>query len=550
MLQRLFISNYALIEKADIELSDGFSVITGETGAGKSILLGAIGLILGERADYSTLKDKGNKCVIEAEFDIKHYNLNHFFESNDIDFDNISILRREINSSGKSRAFINDTPVKLTILKEFGEKLINIHSQNQSHQLNNEEFLIDLIDSYSNKPKTLSSYKVKLKEYKEKRKALDELSDTFKKLKLEEDYIKFQYEEIKSLNLSDISYEELKNEIELSENQEKITSVLESISHSLNEDQKGLIQQLNMISSEIISISEFSTSFKELSERIKSIKIELNDIQSEIQNQLEKSTLGSSSNERVSLYDEINRLLQKHFFIEFSQLLTYEQELSEKVDLSNNSDEKIKILEKEISSLEFDLNNLAEEINLERKKTSKVLEKEVGSLLESLVLPNATVNFGVTSSEDFKNNGKNKVQLLFNANLGGELKEISKSASGGETSRLMLAIQFLYSKKKSLSTLIFDEIDTGISGEIASKIGDLLKEISNNLQVISITHLPQVASKGTNHFKVSKEIKDDQTKTFVQKLSKEERITEIAKMLSGEELSSASIENAKSLLTS
>lgn len=549
MIHRLFISNYALIEKADIELDSGFSVITGETGAGKSILLGAIGLILGERADYSALKNRDKKCIIEGEFKIENYKLKDFFKKNDLDYENYTIIRREISPSGKSRAFINDTPVNLSLLKEFTSRLINIHSQNQTHQLKNEDFIISLIDSYSDKQDSRAKFREVLKNLKQLEKEQKELLESSHKLKTEADYNRFQFEEIQALNLSKVDFDELKEEVELAANQEQIQSSLENTLKLLDEDDLGVLSRLRQIKAQVASLQHINKDFASIYERIESGLIDLSDVQGEIESKLEGSSNIESSQQKIELYDEINRLLQKHFLNEVEELIELEQELSTKIEFADHSDETLERLEKEIQESRAQLDQIGNEIHLDRQKIAKQLQQEIENLLHDLVLPNAKVQFRIQSVSDYRKTGKDQVQFLFNANLGGELTEISKSASGGETSRLMLAVQFLLSKKKSLATLIFDEIDTGISGEIASKIGDLLSKISGNLQVISITHLPQVASKGSHHYKVFKEDTEHQTKTYIQKLSKEERIHEIAKMLSGDQVNTASLENAKSLLT-
>ncbi len=549
MINRLFIKNYALIEKADLEFKQGFTVITGETGAGKSILLGAIGLILGERADYSALKNKESKCIIESEFSLTENHLKDFFLQNDLDFDKNTIVRREISPSGKSRAFINDTPVNLVLLKEFGSKLINIHSQNQTHQLKDETFIIELIDHFIEDKSLLESFSDNLIKLKKLKTEYNHLLAESQKLKSDADYNRFQYDEIKSLNLENIDLDKLKQEVEFSQNQEQISEVIGTSLSLLESEESGVLDRMRKIKNQLSSISTISADFEELYSRFNSNIIELEDLSIELNNILENKDLNSSSESKVQLFDEINRLLQKHFLSDLNDLIALEKELSEKIDFADNSEEKLSELAQEIDSIEVALKQTGQLIHEARKRISKELENEIKRLLDDLVLPNAQVQFEVSKTEDFRISGMDKVRFLFNANLGGELTEISKSASGGETSRLMLAVQYLLSTKKSLATLIFDEIDTGISGEIASKIGYLLNEISQNIQVISITHLPQVASKGQQHFKVYKEDKEGMTRTYIEQLSNEGRIQEIAKMLSGENISEASIENAKSLLT-
>ncbi|MEZ4939073.1 MAG: DNA repair protein RecN [Crocinitomicaceae bacterium] len=505
MINRLFISNYALIEKAEIELNTGFSVITGETGAGKSILLGAIGLILGDRADFSVLKDQEKKCVIEGEFKISSYHLTGFFEENDLDYDPITIIRREISSSGKSRAFINDTPVNLVLLKDFASQLINIHSQNQTHQLKNEDFIIQLIDSYSDKSDLRNTYKSELNHLKDLERKFQELKDSSQKLQADADYNRFQYEEIKTLKLKDINFDELKEQVAFASNQEHIQSALESALALMDQEDLGLISNLQMIRSQIHSIAKFNSKFEDLYQRIDSGLIEMMDIQSELSNVLDSNQNEDSLELKIEVLDEINRLLQKHFLKDIKELMDLEDDLATKIDFADNSEEMLHKLEQQILDRKQMLSDLGSQIHEDRKVIAKDLESELKTLLSDLVLPDATIRFDIEKVDKYSTTGMDQVRFLFNANLGGTLTEISKSASGGETSRLMLAIQYLLSKKKSLSTLIFDEIDTGISGEIASKIGDLLAKISDNLQVISITHLPQVALKGANHYKVYKE---------------------------------------------
>ncbi|MEZ4938648.1 MAG: hypothetical protein R2799_13740 [Crocinitomicaceae bacterium] len=461
----------------------------------------------------------------------------------------VTIIRREISSSGKSRAFINDTPVNLILLKEFASQLINIHSQNQTLQLKNEDFIIQLIDSYSEKSDLRDTYRKELNQLKELEENFKNLRNSSQKLQADADYNRFQYEEIKALNLKEINFEELKEQVAFASNQEQIQSALESALALMDQEDLGLISSLQMIRSQVHSITKFNQKFEELFQRLDSGLIEMMDIHSELSNILDNSQNNESLELKIESLDEINRLLQKHFLKDLQDLMDLEDDLAKKIDFADNSEEMLYRLEQQILSKRQIISNLGIQIHEDRKVIAESLKKELKELLSDLVLPDASIQFEVQMLDKFRTSGMDQVKFLFNANLGGTLTEISKSASGGETSRLMLAVQFLLSTKKSLSTLIFDEIDTGISGEIASKIGALLSKISVNLQVISITHLPQVASKGVSHYKVYKESVEGETKTYIKLLSNEERIHEIAKMLSGDQVNAASIENAKSLLT-
>ena len=549
MLSHLSIENYALIQKLEIDFNKGLSVITGETGTGKSIILGALALILGKRADTQVLFEKSKKCIIEGSFLIKNYGLKDFFEVNDLDYDEITILRREINKQGRTRAFINDTPVNLMILKELGEKLVNIHSQNIFTTINNSDFQLAIIDDYAQHSDLLKLYRHNFKEFIQKKKLLNELKESENKAKAEQDYNTYLFNELESAAFSPDEQQEIENELEILNNSEEIKENLFKFTHALKNNESNLIDQLSEIELLLEKFSNFHPDIKKLTERMSSTLIELSDVSDEVE-KIEESI--SFDPERIRYLsdrlDLIYKLLQKHKALKVEELLVIKNSLSEKLFEIISLDEKIKEINLEVEKKEKELRKISAKISKNRKKAIPEIEIIIIQSLKELGIPEAQFIIKHEQKEQFTIDGNDKVGFLFNANKGGVPGELSSIASGGELSRLMLSIKSLISKRNLLPTIIFDEIDSGVSGKVAGKVGAILSKMSKNMQVIVITHLPQIAGKGLTHYVVTKEIEGDFTKSIIKKIEKDERIAEIAKMLSGTDKSKSALATAKELL--
>ncbi len=550
MLKHLTIENYALIRKLDIKFSEGFSVITGETGAGKSILVGALSLILGERADTQVLMDKSKKCIVEGSVYIKDYNLSEFLEQNELDYDDTTIIRREIIPSGKSRAFINDTPVNLNMLKEFGERLINIHSQHKILTLNDMDFQLAVIDNFAGHHEVIKEYRDTYRKYEKTRVYLNELKEKEEKSKADQDYYQFLHDELESANLKLYEQTEIESELEILNHSEEIKSNLLNSSMALLNADNNIIAQLNEISNSVSKLTEYHEQIKDISSRLNTCIIELKDISVEIENLEQKINYDPEQidilNKRL---DTIYSLEQKHRVSAIEQLMDIKNELSDKLLGISTLDEEIKTTSKELDTLQNHLTSLGLKISENRKKQIKNIEKELLEILSQLGMKEAQFKIDLSSTDKFSKDGMDKVSFLFNANKGVELKEISKVASGGELSRLMLGIKSLISQKNLLPTIIFDEIDIGVSGEIADKVGNIMRSISKTMQLIAITHLPQIAAKGDEQYLVYKENEGSSPNTQIKKLGPDSRVDEIAKMLSGEEVTEAAKQNAKELLS-
>ncbi|RRJ90202.1 DNA repair protein RecN [Flavobacterium macacae] len=549
MLTSLSIKNFALIEKLNIDFLENFSIITGETGAGKSIVLGALGLVLGKRADLSSLKNKEEKCVIEAHFEISRYNLQSFFEANDLDFENQTIIRREILPSGKSRAFVNDSPVNLQELQSLGEFLIDIHSQHQTQELSEENFQFAIIDSIGNNQDTISEYASLLKKYKSLKSNLSGLKGKLQEASKEQDYNSFLLEELLSAKLKSGEQEELEVVFEQLNNVEFIK---ESIDKSLaisEAEQFGVLQNLKEIKFALQKIATFSPEYNSFLERINSVAIEFDDIVSEL-NQVGESL--TNDPEQLELTNQklqnIYNLQKKHQVATIHELLEIQDVLDNKVISVDSLQVEIEKAEIEIVESEKQLDSLSEVIRKNRKKAIPVLTEKLISILDLLGMPNVRFKIDVTLSEAYHNNGKDDLEFLFAANKGSDFGLLKKTASGGELSRIMLAVKSILAQYQKLPTIVFDEIDTGVSGEIAHKMGDIMKNMSKTMQVFAITHLPQIAAKGNAHFKVSKSTVGEQTLSELKLLSKEDRIVEIAQMLSGKDISDSALNHAKALL--
>ena len=549
MITHLSISNYALIRKLDINFSNGLSVITGETGAGKSILLGALSLILGNRADSQILLDKTKKCVIEGTFNIKDYNLIPFFKENDLDYDDNTLLRREINKSGKSRAFINDTPVNLNLIKELGDKLVNIHSQNKTVTLNNSDFQLAVVDSYVNKNDVLKQYRFGFKNYSEKKKKLNGLIEKENKSKSDQDYFQFQFDELEKANLDPNEFNNIEKELELLNHHEEIKTNLAGISQILDNKELNIISQLNEALSLIKNISEYNNDFENFHKRVESNLIDLRDLSSEIESIGESIIYDPKRiTELNNNIDIVFHLQQKHRVNSVNKLIAIKDNLSEKLNEISSLENEINNLKKEISVIEIELTKLAKLISLSRGEAIPKIEKNITELLVELGMPDGRFKVEQIKFNELTIDGFDKVKFLFNANKGGMLSDMSKIASGGELSRLMLSIKSLISQKNLLPTIIFDEIDSGVSGNIANKVGVILKKISQTMQVIAITHLPQIAGMGDLHYLVFKDSEKEITESRIKLISADERINEIAKMLSGSKISEIALQNAKELL--
>ncbi|WP_308130693.1 DNA repair protein RecN [uncultured Flavobacterium sp.] len=549
MLTSLSIKNFALIEKLDIDFSENFSIITGETGAGKSILLGALGLVLGKRADLSSLKNKEEKCVIEAQFDIARYNLESFFEANDLDFEKETIIRREILSSGKSRAFVNDSPVNLQELQELGEYLIDIHSQHQTQELSEENFQFDIIDSMAGNTSEIAAYKSLLKKYRSLKTTLTALQSRLQEASKEQDYNSFLLEELLAAKLKSGEQEELESVFEQLNNVELIKENLDRAVSIAEEEQFGVLHNLKEIKASLQKIASFSADYNSLFERITSASIELDDIISELS---QKSESLMSDPEQLELVNQklqtIYNLQQKHQVKTVDELLLIQEDLDKKVISVDSLQQEIGQAEKEIAESESGLDTIAATISEKRQNAIPVLIEKLVAILELLGMPNVRFKIEVTLSDSYHANGKDDLQFLFAANKGSDFGLLKKTASGGEMSRIMLAVKSILAQYQKLPTIIFDEIDTGVSGEIAHKMGEIMKEMSKTMQVFAITHLPQIAAKGNTHFKVFKSVVGDQTQSELKLLSADERVIEIAQMLSGKDISDSAINHAKALL--
>ena len=549
MLTHLSINNYALINNLTIDFSTGLSIITGETGAGKSILLGALGLVLGNRADLSSLKDNNSKCIVEAKFAIEKYNLNTFFQEVDLDYEKETIIRREILPSGKSRAFVNDTPVTLAVLNELRSKLIDIHSQHQTLEISDANFQFSIVDVLGKNFDDIQVYKNKLKVYKDLRSELELLESKQREANQQYDYNLHLYTELNEANLQVDEQEELESKQEKLNNIEDIKlNLAEALELSIN-DEIGLQNQLNTLENRLSKISVFSKEYEELSNRITSLKIELDDIVTELEDANENVDFNPSEFEEVNdRLQTIYNLQKKHYVNSNAELLNIFEDLSKKISVVENAEDEINAKKEAITKAEKEVNTVAERIHNKRIKIIPSLTKKLEDALANLGMQNASFSIELTPTENYFANGKDTIQFLFSANKGGNYGELKKVASGGELSRIMLSIKQILSENSNLPTIIFDEIDTGVSGEISNKIAQIMQKMSVNMQVITITHLPQIAAKGNHHYKVFKSDDNQTTQTQLKKLSDDERIAEIAEMLSGKNISDTALTHAKQLL--
>lgn len=543
------IKNYAIIEHLIIHFDEKLNIITGETGAGKSILLGALGLTLGERADSKALYNKEQKCFVEATFSLQNQKLKHFFKQNDLDFESEVNVRREIAVSGKSRAFINDTPVNLSTLKTLTSQLVNLHSQHETGLLHQQGFQINVLDIVAKNGKLLSQYQEALNQYKKKQKELQAIEENASALQQDYDFNLFQLTEIKEADLEDEVLEDLESELEILNNAEDIKTNLWEIVEGLDNENISALGILNELSSKLNSLASFGENLNQLNQRLESVLAELQDIRNETENLAENTSLDQERMEIVSeKVNTANRLLQKHQLHSIEELMVLGQALEQKTQSVVGIDQNIDALKEELQAQETHLNSLCQQLSEKRQKANHSVSKKISQTLQKIGMPNAIFEVKQNQKNTFDRFGKDEVQFYFSSNKGFATQELSKIASGGELSRVMLAIKYLLAGNTDLPTLIFDEIDTGISGEVAAKVGDVFTAISQKHQLISITHLPQIAAKANRHFFIYKENKSEKTKTKVAKLNAEQHIRAIAKMLSGSEISEASLENARLLV--
>lgn len=549
MLTSLSITNFALIDALEVNFNNGFSIITGETGAGKSILLGGLSLVLGKRADLSQIKDKSKKCVIEAIFDIANYDLKSIFTKDNLDYDPQTIIRREILPSGKSRAFVNDTPVNLDSLNHLSNHLLDIHSQHQTLQLVDDSYQFKVIDNIANNKSLLFDYKSELNTYKKLKQELTHLETSLVESKKEYDYNLFLLNELQEAQLDNINIETLESSYEQLSNVETINEVMSYSKSLLNNEELGVIERLNEIKRQLSNISSYGKQYASIEERIESVAIELNDILVELDDIDGELISDPQELEKINTkLQVINNLLQKHSVLEVSDLLDIMDSLTEKIDISENIDSNISEVEGQIEKSKTRLDTIASKLSKNRKAVVPKFISNLETILGQLGMINAKFDIQLNSSETYKYNGKDQLQFLFKANKGGDFKELKKSASGGELSRIMLAVKSILANYVKLPTIMFDEIDTGVSGEISNKMGDIMKIMSKNMQVFSITHLPQIGSKGDWHYKVYKTDIDNVTQTQMRLLTHEERVVELAQMLGGTDITESAMAHAKQLL--
>ena len=550
MLRSLYIQNYALIEKLDIGFEPGFSVITGETGAGKSIILGAIGLLLGQRADVKSIRTGATKCVIEARFDISRYNLRPFFEGNELEYEDECILRRELYASGKSRAFINDSPAPLAQMKELGEQLIDVHSQHQNLLLNTEGFQLNVLDLLAHDDAILAAYQSAYKAWKQTQGDLDKLIEKIARDKSDEDYIRFQWQQLDEARLATGEQEALEQETEMLSHAEDIKAGLYQADQLFNNDEHGLLSGLKTCCNTLQTLQAVYPAAEELANRLESSYIELKDIADEISDREERVEFNparlAEANERLNL---IYSLQQKHHVDTVDELMTLRDDYATRLASISSDDEELETLRKQCEELHGQVLRQASVLTQARQEAAREVERQMAQRLIPLGMPNVRFAVEMGERKEPGPHGSDTVSFLFSANKNGTLQNISSVASGGEIARVMLSVKAMIAGAVKLPTIVFDEIDTGVSGEIASRMADIMQEMADNQrQVISITHLPQIASRGRVHYKVYKKDNETETNSHIRRLTNEERVEEIAHMLSGATLTEAALNNARTLL--
>lgn len=550
MLKQLYIKNFTLIDELNIQMHPGFSVITGETGAGKSIILGAIGLLLGNRADSKSIKAGRDRCVIEAHFDLSKYDMQQFFTNNDIDEDlSDTIIRRELTAAGKSRAFINDTPVSLTKMRELGEQLVDIHSQHQNLLLQKEDFQLNVVDIIAQDEKQRKNYETAYNQYKQANQKLNALKAEIEKNRENEDFLRFQFKELDEAQLQNGEQEELEQEYEMLSHSEDIKTALYQADNHLSGDDGNIIERLKQASEQLANIKDVYPEVTELLERIDSSYIELKDIAQEINGLTDHVEFDPARLEAINeRLDKLNSLQQKFHVRDLGELIETYHQLKEQLSHIDHSDEDVEALEQEVTQLLEKAQKQAKELTAIRTKAAQKVEEEMKQRLIPLGIPNVRFSISLTE-KPLSHDGGDKVSFLFSANKSTPLQPVTQVASGGEIARVMLSLKAMISGAVKLPTIIFDEIDTGVSGKIAEKMAQIMVEMGNHeRQVLSITHLPQIAAMGSHHYKVSKEETDEGTISRMTELSQQERIQEIAQMLSGSDVSEAALANAKELL--
>jgi DNA repair protein RecN (Recombination protein N) len=549
VLTTLSISNYALIKELQTDFTKGLSIITGETGAGKSIVLGALGLVMGNRADLNSLKDTNKKCVIEATFSVGDYNLAYFFESHNIDYDEYTIVRREILPSGKSRAFVNDTPITLAVLSVLKDKLIDVHSQHKTIQLSETSYQFHIVDALAGNSRLLEEFSKHLKRYKSLQKELSLLLKNQEAARQEYAYNSHLFQELVEANLLVLEQEELEESLDKLNNSEVINTSLSEAMNLATDEQIGLQTSLLKVQSALDRISSFSPEYEGYLSRVESMKIELDDVVFELEKAIETIEINPEEiqklNDRLQL---IYMLQKKHMVASIKELLEVKDILEVKVNQVENATEQLEAKELAISDLGIKLDRICLKIHNNRNLAIPKLSHQLEEVLSQLGMPNASFKIELKEANEYHNNGKDNLNFLFSANKGGGYDLLKKVASGGEMSRIMLGVKLILSKYTKLPTIIFDEIDTGVSGEVSNRIASVMQEMSNYMQVITITHLPQIAAKGNIHFKVFKEDIDGVTSTFLKRLTPEERVEEVAEILGGKNITDSALKHAKELL--
>ncbi|MBR0177483.1 MAG: DNA repair protein RecN [Bacteroidales bacterium] len=549
MLKQLQISNYALIEQIEISFNQGFNVITGETGAGKSILLGALGFALGDRADTNVLYDKEKKCIVEARFVLENNDLQNLFEQNDLDFDRECIFRRELSPQKKSRAFINDTPVSLQTMKEVGNQLVDIHSQHDSLLLTDADFQLKLLDEIAQNGAELADYQKEYANYNAFKRKLHDLKEMATKNTAENDYLKFQLDELEKADLKEGEYADIEQTLGVMENAEEIKTLLVTANGLMEDSETAILGQFSELASALSRLKHLLPDSEDLTERIENLKVELKDIAYDLRRKEDETQFDEGQLQSLQeRYDLLSRLMMKHRANDFEALISLRDSLKEKVNAFENIDEAIAQAEKQLKDSEKQLSNLAKALHDKRCQAATAFSEKVVALVRQLAMPYAQFQVGVESQETFGSKGSDAIRFLFSANKGVAPDDIRRVASGGELSRLMLSIKSAVSDYNYIPTLIFDEIDTGVSGEVAAKIGGIMRHMGNTLQLISITHLPQVASQAEWHYFIYKDNEGERTQSHIRLLDSNERVREIAKMLSNDQVTPEALRAAEVLL--
>ena len=549
MLKQLHIRNYALIDELNVSFESGFNVITGETGAGKSILLGALGFALGDRADTNVLYDKNKKCVVEAQFELKDNTLQALFEENDLDFETDCIFRRELSPQKKSRAFINDTPVALQTMKEIGSQLVDIHSQHDSLLLTDADFQLRLLDDIAQNNALLTDYQAEYGNYNQLKRSLGDLKEMATKNTAENDYLKFQLDELDKADLKEGEYAEIEQTLSVMENSEEIKTLLVTANGLMEDSETAILGQVNELSSTLSRLKHLLPDTETLFERIENLKVELKDIAYDLRHKEDETQFDEEQLQNLQeRYDLLSRLMMKHRLNEFEELIALRDSLKEKVNAFENIDEAIAQAEKQLKNSEKQLSSLAKKLHEKRCQAAVAFGEKVAQLVRQLAMPFAQFQVSVESQETFGSKGSDEIRFLFSANKGVAPDDIRRVASGGELSRLMLSIKSAVSDYNYIPTLIFDEIDTGVSGEVAAKIGGIMRQMGHSLQLISITHLPQVASQALHHYFIYKDNKGERTQSHIRLLNSSERTNEIAKMLSNDTITPEALRAAEVLL--